>query len=106
VLHIRNAEEEGLEVLRAAGLPPYWPVHRHCFTANWPAASAWLELYPGSRLGGTVASLGGAGPGKLGRRLVLPSGDLQCHRLIARAAAVGAIEGRKTSFQSLALTYL
>jgi hypothetical protein len=55
VLHIRNAEEEGLEVLRAAGLPPYWPVHRHCFTGDWPAAAAWLELYPGSRLGVTAA---------------------------------------------------
>lgn len=55
VLHIRDAEEEGLEVLRAAGLPPYWPVHRHCFTGDGPAAAAWLTLYPGSRLGVTAA---------------------------------------------------
>jgi TatD DNase family protein len=55
VLHIRDAEEEGLEVLRAAGLPPHWPVHRHCFTGDWSTAAAWLELYPGSRLGVTAA---------------------------------------------------
>ena len=55
VLHIRDAEEEGLEVLRAAGLPPHWPVHRHCFTGDWSAAAAWLALFPGSRLGVTAA---------------------------------------------------
>ena len=55
VLHIRDAEEEGLEVLRAAGLPPRWPVHRHCFTGDWPTAAAWLGLFPGSRLGVTAA---------------------------------------------------
>ena len=55
VLHIRDAEKEGLKVLRAAGLPPHWPVHRHCFTGDGPAAAAWLALYPGSRLGVTAA---------------------------------------------------
>ena len=34
VLHIRDAEEDGIRVLEAAGLPEDWPVHRHCFTGS------------------------------------------------------------------------
>ena len=34
VLHIRDAEEDGLRVLEVAGLPEDWPVHRHCFTGS------------------------------------------------------------------------
>ena len=34
VLHIREAEEDGLRVLETAGLPRDWPIHRHCFTGG------------------------------------------------------------------------
>ena len=51
VLHIREAEAAGLEVLRAAGLPGTWPVHRHCWNDTWEAAAAWLEEFPGSVIG-------------------------------------------------------
>ena len=34
VLHIREAEEDGLRVLEAAELPRDWPIHRHCFTGG------------------------------------------------------------------------
>ena len=34
VLHIRDAEEDGLKVLEEAGLPGEYPVHRHCFTGS------------------------------------------------------------------------
>ena len=34
VLHIRDAEEDGLRVLEEAGLPGDYPVHRHCFTGS------------------------------------------------------------------------
>lgn len=35
VLHIREAEEDGLAVLEEMCLTPDWPVHRHCFTGEW-----------------------------------------------------------------------
>ena len=34
VLHIRDAEEDGLKVLEEAGLPGEYPVHRHCFEGS------------------------------------------------------------------------
>ena len=34
VLHLREAEEDGLALLREVGLPGDWPVHRHCFTGE------------------------------------------------------------------------
>ena len=34
VLHIREAEEDGLRVLEDAGLPRDWRLHRHCFTGG------------------------------------------------------------------------
>ena len=51
VLHIREAEEEGRQVLREAGVPQNWPIHRHCFTEDWEVAVSWLRLYPSSMLG-------------------------------------------------------
>ena len=31
VLHIRMAEKEGRQLLHELGVPPSWPMHRHCF---------------------------------------------------------------------------
>ena len=31
VLHIREAEREGRQLLQELGVPPSWPMHRHCF---------------------------------------------------------------------------
>ena len=55
VLHIRDAEADGYEVLEAAGVPVDWPIHRHCFTGGWEEASLWLDKYPypGSKIGVT-----------------------------------------------------
>ena len=54
VLHIRDAEADGYAVLQAAGVPPDWPIHRHCFTGDWDTASTWLEQFPGSKIGVTA----------------------------------------------------
>ena len=51
VLHIRDAEADGYDVLAAAGVPSDWPIHRHCFTGGWDEASLWLERYPTSKIG-------------------------------------------------------
>ena len=53
VLHIRDAEADGYSVLKAAGVPPTWPIHRHCFTGDWSTAATWLDQYPGSKIGVT-----------------------------------------------------
>ena len=53
VLHIRDAEEEARQVLKDAGVPKNWPIHRHCFTEDWAVAVSWLNLYPSSMLGFT-----------------------------------------------------
>ena len=53
VLHIRQAEEDGLAVLERAGVPPVYPLHRHCFGSDVPGAAAWLEKFPGSKIGVT-----------------------------------------------------
>ena len=51
VLHIREAEEEGRQVLRDCGLPRDWPVHRHCWNDSWKRCQEWLEEFPGSVVG-------------------------------------------------------
>jgi len=51
VLHVREAEEDGYEVLQKAGVPDDWLIHRHCFTGGWQAASVWLKRYPSSKIG-------------------------------------------------------
>ena len=53
VLHIRDAEADGYSVMQFAGVPPSWPIHRHCFTGNWSTAATWLDHYPGSKIGVT-----------------------------------------------------
>ena len=51
VLHIRDAEEEGIAVLKECGLPRDWPVHRHCWNDRWDVCQDWLDLFPGSVVG-------------------------------------------------------
>ena len=53
VLHIRDAEEEGIAVLESCGLPGTWPVHRHCWNDSWVRCQTWLDLFPGSVVGFT-----------------------------------------------------
>ena len=53
VLHIRDAEEDGLEVLDQAGVPANYPIHRHCFGGNLEAAFKWILKFPGSKIGVT-----------------------------------------------------
>ena len=51
VLHIRDAEEEGIKVLQGCNLPRDWPVHRHCWNDSWEVCRNWLDLFPGSVVG-------------------------------------------------------
>jgi len=53
VLHIRDAEFDALRIMRTVGVPPDWPIHRHCFTGDWPSAASWLNDFPGSKIGVT-----------------------------------------------------
>jgi len=54
VLHAREAEEDCYRLLRAAGVPPHWPIHNHCFNNSWAAASRWLAAFPASKIGLTA----------------------------------------------------
>ena len=51
VLHIREAEEEGRDVLKELEVPRDFPIHRHCFTGSLEEANSWMKLYPRSKLG-------------------------------------------------------
>ena len=53
VLHIRDAEQDGLEVLAKCEVPADYPMHRHCFGGNSRAAQHFLTTYPGSKIGVT-----------------------------------------------------
>ena len=62
VLYIRDAEEDGYQILEAAGVPSDYQLHRHCFTGAWSTARAWLDKYPSSKIGvsGFITSPGSA----------------------------------------------
>ena len=51
VLYIRDAEEDGYQILEAAGVPTNYQLHRHNFTGSWSTACAWLSRYPSSKIG-------------------------------------------------------
>jgi len=53
VLHIRDAEADGLRVLDTVGVPTNYPIHRHCFGGDAKAARAWIRRYPCSKIGVT-----------------------------------------------------
>ena len=50
ILYIRDAEEDGYQILDAAGVPPDYQLHRHCFTGCWSVARTWLDRYPSSKI--------------------------------------------------------
>jgi len=54
VLHIRGAEKEALRVLDEIGLPPFWPIHRHCWNDTWEVCQEWLDRFPESVIGLTA----------------------------------------------------
>ena len=51
VLHIRDADEDGLEILRGADLPNGYPLHLHCFNSNWIICQTWLREFSGLKIG-------------------------------------------------------
>ena len=53
VIHIRDAEKDGLKVLKDAGVPEDFPIHRHCFGGNLEDAKTWLSNYSECKLGFT-----------------------------------------------------
>jgi len=53
VLHIRDAEADGLKVLDDVGVPSNYPIHRHCFGGDVKAARVWIRRYPSSKIGVT-----------------------------------------------------
>lgn len=53
VLHIRDAEADGLRVLDTVGVPSNYPIHRHCFGGDVKDARAWTKRYPCSKIGVT-----------------------------------------------------
>ena len=55
VLHIREAELDGLEVMREAGVPKNYPIHRHCFGGDLSMARVWLEEFSECKIGVTNA---------------------------------------------------
>jgi len=73
VLHIRDAVEDGYQVLREACVPPSYPLHLHCFSGSWEEASHWLQQYPGSVIGltGLVTFSNAAQVREVARRIPL-----------------------------------
>ena len=55
VLHIREAEFEGLEVMREASVPKDFPIHRHCFGGDLKMARVWLGEFSECKIGVTNA---------------------------------------------------
>ena len=53
VIHIRDAEKDGLRVMEDVGVPEDYPIHRHCFGGDLSDAKAWLSKYSECKLGFT-----------------------------------------------------
>ena len=53
VIHIRDAEKDGLRVMEEVGVPEDYPIHRHCFGGDLSDAKAWLAKYSNCYLGFT-----------------------------------------------------
>lgn len=52
-LHIRDADEDGLKILKKVNLPKNHPIHLHCFTGKWETCQQWIEAYPELKVGFT-----------------------------------------------------
>jgi len=53
VLHIREAELDGLAVMKEAGVPGNFPIHRHCFGGDLTTARLWLKEFSECKIGFT-----------------------------------------------------
>jgi len=53
VLHARGAERECFKIVRSMAVPPFHPIHVHCFNGPAEAAREWLEGFPAAKLGVT-----------------------------------------------------
>ena len=53
VLHIRDAMQDGLEILESVGVPKDYPIHLHCFTSSLEVANLWLTKYSECKIGFT-----------------------------------------------------
>lgn len=53
VIHVRDAQNDALKVMRDAGLPRDHSIHRHCFTGNIQQMNEWMEQFPNSVMGFT-----------------------------------------------------
>ena len=51
VLHIRDADNDALRILDAAGVPLNYRIHLHCFTGDWNLCQRWLKKYSRCKIG-------------------------------------------------------
>eukprot|EP00093_Oithona_nana_P006193 06193.XXX_216761_217712_1 [CDS] Oithona nana genome sequencing. len=54
VLHIRNADEDGLQIMAEESIPPDHPIHLHCFTGCWVDCQSWMKRYTHLKVGFTI----------------------------------------------------
>ena len=72
VLHIRNADEDGLQIMAEESIPPDHPIHLHCFTGLvdclvyimftkvksslgcWVDCQSWMKRYTHLKVGFTI----------------------------------------------------
>ena len=43
VLHIKEAEKEGRQLLKELNVPAYWSMHRHCFRGKIPTYTEYFD---------------------------------------------------------------
>ena len=52
-LHIREADEDGLEIMAKAKVPKQHRIHLHCFNSSWQICQKWMGLYSNLKVGFT-----------------------------------------------------
>lgn len=52
-LHIRNADDDGLEILEKVNLSKKHKIHLHCFNGSWETCQRWLQKYSNLKVGFT-----------------------------------------------------
>ncbi|XP_077486100.1 3'-5' RNA nuclease TATDN2-like [Amblyomma americanum] len=50
IIHSRDSTSDTIGILKEM-VPSDYPIHRHCFTADWPEAQRWLMEFPNLCLG-------------------------------------------------------